>query len=139
MDATWGCWDTGDTAGPWVLPWRKWHLGSVEKGREGTRGRQGRVCARSGQCLGWLELGGGSLPEGQDGARQQRAPVRKPGRGSVIPGVLPFSIPGPSLGLFRNRVFGAVLLQAASPRWAGSDVGVVVCRACLVFRPLFSV
>lgn len=39
--------------------------GASREGKEGIRRRQGRVCARNGPCLPWLELGGDSLLESQ--------------------------------------------------------------------------
>lgn len=93
MDATRGCWDAEDTAGPWILP-----------GERGTgRERQGRhKKARERMCQEWPVAGlagvwvGEACQKAKREPRQQGAPMRKPGRGRVISRVLLFSIPGPS-------------------------------------------
>lgn len=125
MGATWGCWAAGDTAGSWCF---------LEKGsrREGE-GRHKK--AREGMCQegpvsGLAGAGGGSLPEGPNGARQQGAPMRKPGKGSVISGIPPFSTPGPSLRLLRNRV-----LWRSPRQWAPAGPGLT--RGMVVLQGLF--
>lgn len=114
--------------------------GREEKGRHWKKARE--ICARNGQCLAWLELGGGSLLEGQDRERQQGAPMWKPGRGSVISGVLLFGISGPSLPGAAQEEGAVELFQAVGPGWATSDEAGGSLRgpwAFLVLCPLFSV
>lgn len=59
VGASWGGRDAWRLCRPLGASWRKGQLGPSEKGGEGTVGRQGRACARSGQCLAWLEPGWG--------------------------------------------------------------------------------
>lgn len=100
VDAPWGCWAAGDTAGSWCFLEKRAPGGRGEgKGRHKKKAREG-MC-QEGPVSGLAGAGGGSLPEGPSGARQQGALMRKSGKGSVISGVLPFSIPGPSLRLLK--------------------------------------
>lgn len=117
--------------------------GASKEGREGIRRRRGRVCTRNGWCLPWMELDGGSLLEGPDRARQQGAPMRKAGRGSVISGILLFSTSGSLSGTAQEE--GVMEpFQAVGPGWGqvclggGGELSAGP-RAFLVFLPLLSV
>lgn len=115
--------------------WRKGHLGAEEKGRHKKKAREG-MC-QEGPVSELAGAGGGSLPKGPNGARQQGALMRKPGKGSVISGVPPFSISGPSLRLLRNRV-----LWRSPRQWApaGSRLtrGMVVLQGLCGIFSLYS-
>lgn len=110
----------GDTAGS-CASWGKGHLGAGEKGREGTRRRQGRACARRGQCLGRLELVGITCQKAQ-----MEPDSRGPQRGSQGKAVSSreFFHSASRVHLCSCSGIGRYeLLQAVGSSWARSDVG----------------